>query len=175
LLLGIKGTLGEMELSLLRQRSLGGLRQKARRGELFFTVAVGYRKARHDRIEIDPGLRVREAIALVFRKFGECRSVRHLHLWLCQEEIRLPAVEQGRSGPRIVWKLPVYNAILHLLTNSIYAGADAFGRTCRWVSVRDGRKRVVRGSRRDRSEWRCCSPNTARAMSCGRNSKRTSV
>ena len=125
LLLGMKGTMSEMELSLLRQRSLEALRQKARRGELFFTVAVGYRKARHDRIEIDPDLRVRDAIALVFRKFGECRSLRQVHLWLRQEEIRPPALEQGPEGPRIVWKLPVYNTVLHLLTNPIYAGAYA--------------------------------------------------
>jgi Recombinase len=171
----MKGTMSEMELSLLRQRSLEALRQKARRGELFFTVAVGYRKARHDRIEIDPDLRVREALALVFRKFGECRSVRQVHLWLRQEEIRLPAVEQGPSGPRIVWKLPVYNTILHLLTNPIYAGAYAFGRTYSRVSVRDGRKRVVRGFRRDQSEWEVLLPNTTRATSRGRNSKRTNV
>ena len=139
--------------------ALEALRQKARRGELFFTVAVGYRKARHDRVEIDPDLRVREAIALVFRTFGEFCSVRQVHLWLRQEEIRLPAVEQGPSGPRIVWKLPVYNTILHLLTNPIYAGAYAFGRTYSRVSVREGRKRVVRGFRRDRSEWEVLLPD----------------
>lgn len=158
LLLGMKGTMSEMELSLLRQRSLEALRQKARRGELFFTVAVGYRKVRNDRIEIDPDLRVREAIALVFRKFGEYRSVRQVHLWLRQEAIPLPAVEQGPAGPRIVWKPPVYNTILHLLTNPIYAGAYAFGRTFSRVSVRDGRKRVVRGFRRERSEWEVLLP-----------------
>jgi excisionase family DNA binding protein len=159
LLLGMKGTMSEMELSLLRQRSLEALRQKARRGELFLTVAVGYRKARHDRIEIDPDLRVREAIALVFRKFGECRSVRQVHLWLRQEEIRLPAVEQGPAGPRIIWKLPVYNTVLHLLTNPIYAGAYAFGRTCSRVSMREGRKRVVRGYRRAQSDWEVLIPD----------------
>src|SRR5690349_5600576 len=111
LLLGMKGTMSEMELAVLRQRSLEALRQKARRGELFFSVPAGYRKARHDRIEIDPDLRVRESITLVFRKFGECRSVRQVHLWLRQEEIRLPAVEQGPAGLRIVWKLPVYNTV----------------------------------------------------------------
>jgi excisionase family DNA binding protein len=158
LLLGMKGTLSEMELSLLRQRSLEALRQKARRGELFFTVAVGYRKARHDRIEIDPDLRVREAIALVFRKFGEFHSIRQVHLWLRQEQIRLPAVEHGPLGVRIVWKLPVYNTILHLLTNPVYAGADAFGRTYSRVSVQEGRKRVVRGYRRAQSEWEVLLP-----------------
>jgi excisionase family DNA binding protein len=158
LLLGMKGTMSEMELSLLRQRSLEALRQKARRGELFFTVAVGYRKARHDRIEIDPDLRVHEAIALVFRKFGEFHSIRQVHLWLRQEQIRLPAVEHGPLGVRIVWKLPVYNTILHLLTNPIYAGAYAFGRTYSRVSVQEGRKRVVRGYRRAQSEWEVLLP-----------------
>jgi DNA invertase Pin-like site-specific DNA recombinase len=158
LLLGMKGTMSEMELSLLRQRSLEALRQKARRGELFFTVAVGYRKARHDRIEMDPDLRVREAIALVFDKFNQFRSVRQVHLWLRQEGIRLPAVEHGSLGPRIVWKLPVYNTILHLLTNPIYAGAYAFGRTCSRVTVREGRKRVVRGYRRVQSDWEVLLP-----------------
>ena len=123
------------------------------------SVAVGYRKARHDRIEIDPDLRVREGIALVFRKFGECRNVRQVHLWLRQEEIRLPAVEQGPAGPRIIWKLPVCNTVLHLLTNPIYAGAYAFGRTCRRVSTRDGRKRVVRGYRRAQSDWEVLIPD----------------
>jgi len=143
----------------LRQRSFEALHQKARRGELFFTVAVGYRKVRHDRIEIDPDLRVREALTLVFRKFDEFHSVRQVHLWLRQEEIRLPAVEHGSLEPRIVWKLPVYNTILHLLTNPIYGGAYAFGRTYSRVSVRDGRKRVVRGFRRSQTEWEVLLPD----------------
>jgi DNA invertase Pin-like site-specific DNA recombinase len=58
LLLGMKGTMSELELSILRQRSLEALRQKARRGELFLTVAVGYVKVRHDRIQKDPDRRV---------------------------------------------------------------------------------------------------------------------
>src|SRR6266705_5362066 len=71
LLLGMKGTMSELELSILRQRSLEALRQKAKRGELFLTVAVGYVKVRHDRIEKDPDRRVQEALQLVFRKFAE--------------------------------------------------------------------------------------------------------
>lgn len=102
LLLGMKGTMSEMELSILRQRSLEALRQKARRGELFFTVAVGYIKTRHDRIAMDPDLRVREALALVFRKFAEFQSIRQVHLWLRQERIRLPAIERTTEGPRVV-------------------------------------------------------------------------
>src|SRR3954453_24201266 len=70
LLLGMKGTMSEMELSVLRQRSLEALKQKARRGELFMTVAIGYVRVSHNRIEKDPDRRVGEAIALVFTKFA---------------------------------------------------------------------------------------------------------
>src|SRR5208282_5215067 len=76
LLLGMKGTMSEMELSVLRQRSLEALKQKARRGELFMTVAVGYVRIGSNRIEKDPDRRIAEAIALVFTKFTEMQSAR---------------------------------------------------------------------------------------------------
>ena len=135
--------MSEMELSILRQRSLEALRQKARRGELFMTVAVGYVRIGHDRIEKDPDRRVQEAIALVFAKFAEMQSVRQVHLWLRHERVSLPAVVYGPEGATIEWKLPVYNTVLHILTNPIYAGAYAFGRT---------------GSRRDRERAQACRP-----------------
>jgi excisionase family DNA binding protein len=153
LLLGMKGTMSELELSILRQRSFEALRQKARRGELFLNVAVGYVRVRHDRVALDPDLRVRESIGLVFRKFAEFQSVRQVHLWLRQEGVRLPAVEAAEAGQRIVWKSPVYSTVLRIVTNPIYAGAYAFGRTCSRVRVEDGRKRVSRGERRDQAEW----------------------
>lgn len=153
LLLGMKGTMSEMELSILRQRSLEALRQKARRGELFLTVAVGYVKVRRDRIAKDPDRRVQEAIGLVFRKFAEFQSIRQVHLWLRQEGVLSPSVETDGEGRRIVWKLPVYNTVRALLTNPIYGGAYAFGRTASRVTVENGRKRVSRGHRRDREEW----------------------
>ena len=158
LLLGMKGTMSEMELSMLRQRSLEALRQKARRGELFLNVAVGYIRVRHDRITLDPDLRLREAIALVFRKFAEFQSVRQVHLWLRQEQIRMPAVEVSEQGQRVVWKLPVYSTVLRLLTNPIYAGAYAFGRTGSRITVEAGHKRIRRGHRRDRAEWEVLIP-----------------
>ena len=153
LLLGMKGTMSEMELSILRQRSLEALRQKARRGELFLSVAVGYVKVRHDRIAKDPDQRVREALGLVFRKFAEFQSIRQVHLWLRQEQVLLPSVETAEDGRRIVWKLPVYNTVHGLLTNPVYGGAYAFGRTASRVTVENGRKRISRGHRRDREEW----------------------
>jgi excisionase family DNA binding protein len=153
LLLGMKGTMSEMELSIFRQRSLEALKQKARRGELFMTVAIGYLRVAHDRIEKDPDRRIREAIDLVFAKFTELQTVRQVHVWLRQERIALPAVVHGADGRRIEWKLPVYNTIHHILTNPIYAGAYTFGRTASRVTIDAGRKKIVRGFRRSRSDW----------------------
>jgi len=153
LLLGMKGTMSEMELSIFRQRSLEALKQKARRGELFMTVAIGYLKMAHDRIEKDPDLRIQEAIDLVFAKFADLQTVRQVHLWLRQERISLPAVVHGAEGRRIEWKLPVYNTIHHILSNPIYAGSYAFGRTASRVTIDAGRKKIVRGFRRSRSDW----------------------
>jgi excisionase family DNA binding protein len=159
LLLGMKGTMSEMELSLFRQRSLEALKQKARRGELFLTVAIGYLKTSHDRIEKDPDRRVQEAIMLAFNKFAELQTVRQVHLWMRQERLPLPATEYGPEGRKVVWKLPVYNTLHHLLTNPIYAGAYVFGRTGSRVTLEAGRKRIARGFRRDRSSWEVLIPD----------------
>src|SRR6201994_3605180 len=109
LLLGMKGTMSELELSILRQRSLEALKQKARRGELFLTVAIGYVKERHNRIAMDPDRRVQEAIMLAFNKFAELQTVRQVHLWMRQERLPLPATEYGPEGRKVIWKLPIYN------------------------------------------------------------------
>ena len=153
LLLGMKGTMSEMELTILRQRAHEALKQKARRGELFTSVAIGYVRSQHDRIEKDPDLRVREALALVFRKFAEMQSARQVHLWFRQEGLLLPAVCYGAEGRRLEWKPPVYNTILHTLTNPIYAGAYAYGRSTSRTTIENGRKRVRRGLRVERAEW----------------------
>jgi DNA invertase Pin-like site-specific DNA recombinase len=154
LLLGMKGTMSELELSLLRARSREALRQKARRGELFSTVAVGYVKAGRGKVEMDPDLRVREAIGLVFTRFAEMQSIRQVFLSLRADRIALPYIDPRRSEEqRPQWKLPVYATVNNLLTNPIYVGAYAFGRTGSRTTIVDGRKRVLRGHRKDRSEW----------------------
>ncbi|MGO4168995.1 recombinase family protein [Novosphingobium sp. YAF33] len=160
MLLGMKGTMSELELSILRARSLEALKAKARRGELFLTVAVGYVKSRHDHIEMDPDQRVREALALVFKRFSELQSIRQVHLALRSEGIMLPAICYTReAGRSIVWKLPVYNTVHHILTNPIYGGAYTFGRTCSRVTIEEGRKRIVRGFRRERADWEVLIPD----------------
>lgn len=152
-LLGMQGSLYELELSILRQRSREAQWQKAGRGELFTTVAVGYVKVGQDRIEMDPDQRVRDAIALVFRKFAELGSVRQVHLWLRQEGILLPAVRYGPRGREMIWKLPVYNTVKKMLENPVYAGAYVWGRRTSQVHFEEGHKRIVRDLRRDRDEW----------------------
>lgn len=160
MLLGMKGTMSELELSILRTRSLEALKAKARRGELFLTVAIGYVKSMHDRIEMDPDQRVREALALVFTRFAELQSIRQVHLALRNDGIMLPSVCHTReAGRSIVWKLPVYNTVHHILTNPIYGGAYTFGRTCSRITIEEGRKRIVRGFRREQADWEVLIPD----------------
>jgi DNA invertase Pin-like site-specific DNA recombinase len=109
LLLGMKGTMSEMELSVIRQRSVEARKQKARRGELFMTVAVGYVKTDDDRIERNPDRRVQDAIALIFTKFAELQTVRQVLVWVRQEQIPIPAIVPGRRP--IEWRLPTYNTL----------------------------------------------------------------
>src|SRR5260221_304848 len=150
----MKGTMSELELSLFRQRSNEAMKQKARRGALFLGVAAGYVKAGRDRIEKDPDQRVQDALKLVFSKFAEFQSVRQVHLWLRDEGIALPVKShKAAEGRSIIWRLPLYNTVHNILTNPVYAGAYAFGRTMSKVSVEKGRKRVKRGLRRPLAEW----------------------
>jgi excisionase family DNA binding protein len=153
LLLGMKGTMSEMELSLLRQRSVEALKLKAARGDLHTTVAVGFVRSEDDRIELDPDLRIREAIAGVFARFAQAGSVRQVLLWFRQEHIELPSAVYDDGRRNVVWKLPSYNTVLHILGNPVYAGAYAFGRTETRVRIEAGRKCVVRGHRRERELW----------------------
>jgi DNA invertase Pin-like site-specific DNA recombinase len=153
LLLGMKGTMSELELSLFRQRSQEALKQKARRGALILGVAAGYVKIGRDRIEKNPDQRVQDALQLVFSKFAEFQSARQVHIWLRDEGIELPVKSRNGDTRDIIWRLPAYNIVHNILTNPTYAGAYAFGRTTSKISVEQGRKRVRRGVHRPMTEW----------------------
>ena len=153
LLLGMKGTFSELELSILRQRSQEALRLKAARGDLNTSVAIGYVRSADDRLEIDPDKRVREALHLAFRKFAEFGSVRQVSMWLCDEGLKMPIVVYGPRGRMVEWQLPRYNTIHRLLTNPIYAGAYVYGRTGSKIRVEAGRKLITRSVRRPQQEW----------------------
>ena len=152
LLLGLKGTMSEWELGVLRQRSLEALRLKASRGELYTTVPIGYVRTRDDRVELDPDLRIQEAIRMIFRQCLALGSLRQVLLWCRSEHVTLPAIEYGPFGRTVVWKLPVYNTIHKLATNPIYAGAYVFGRTKTETRVSGGRA-SKRTTRREAADW----------------------
>jgi excisionase family DNA binding protein len=153
LLLGMKGTISEMELASFRQRAQEAIKQKAGRGELFMRIPIGYVRAGDERIEKDPDKRVRAAIELVFRKFSEFGSARRLYFWLCEQQIELPTLASADSSERVVWKAPRYHCLLSLLQNPIYAGVYAYGRSKTSVRIEQGRKRIVHTSHRNPDDW----------------------
>jgi excisionase family DNA binding protein len=153
LLLGLKGTFSELELSMFRQRSQEALRLKAARGELHTTAAIGYRRGADGRLEQDADRRIHETLSMVFRKFSEIGSVRQLALWLRQEGIDLPVAVYGPQGRAVQWRPPRYHAVHRLLTNPVYAGTYVFGRTGSRVRFEGGRKVVIHGVARRREEW----------------------
>lgn len=110
LLLGLKGTMSEYELSLMRQRGLAARDAKAGRGELRFTLPPGYCWSEAGRIEIDPDEHVAEAIRLVFRKFRELGSARQVFLWAREAGVRLPVVRRNLTLCRIAWRAPATTA-----------------------------------------------------------------
>jgi excisionase family DNA binding protein len=153
LLLGMKGTISEMELASFRERAHGALRQKAARGALVRRVAIGYVKGSDDRIEKDPDARVGSTINLIFRKFAELGSVRQVFFWLDQQQIHLPVARGPEAAREIVWRHARYHAVLSVLQNPVYAGAYAYGRSKTMVRLEEGQKRVHRQRQRRREDW----------------------
>jgi DNA invertase Pin-like site-specific DNA recombinase len=153
LLLGLKGTMSEFELNLLRQRCQEAIRQKARRGELQFALPIGYRWAPNGKVEKDPDRRIQQAVELIFAKMEEFGSARQVLLWFRGEKVSLPALMHGEAGRELIWKLPVYNTIWHMLRNPMYAGGYAFGKTEARTRVVGGRARKTIGHSKPVENW----------------------
>jgi DNA invertase Pin-like site-specific DNA recombinase len=149
LLLGLKGTLNEYELDLLRQRASEARVEKARRGELVSQCPVGFVKDEDGRLQKDPDERVRRAIDLVFAKFLELGSARQTLLWFMEQELSIPA--RTIRGD-LHWRRPAYSGIHRILTNPAYGGAYAYGKTERLTCYENGFS-VHRTRRRPRDRW----------------------
>lgn len=152
LLLGMKGTLSEMETATFRQRSQEAIRQMARRGEYYTRIPEGYVLRGAGRLEKDPDERVRRAIELVFSKFRELGSARQVSMWFRQEQVPVPKRKSPLADavefvPATPWR------IAGLLKNPAYSGVYAFGRTRRRVVLKGGRKRQVKEKRCRPDQW----------------------
>lgn len=128
LVLGLKGTMSEAELHILRARLDGGIRNKAQRGELRRGLPVGFVWGDQDaEVRFHPDEAVAGAIRAVFDRFAELGSVRQVWLWFRSQNLSFPS----QSGPdgRIRWIVPTYTAIHQVLTSPVYAGAYIYGRS----------------------------------------------
>ena len=155
LLLGLKGSLNEYELDLLRQRSLEARRQKAQRGELLVCAPVGFLKS-EGRLEKDPDRRIQEAILSVYSKFSELGTVRQTLMWFLEHDLQLP---MRIAESEIAWKRPKYSTVYHMLTNPAYGGAYAYGKTEHLTEYKDGEPRQ-RCRHKPRKQWLVLIPNT---------------
>ena len=155
LLLGLKGSLNEYELDLLRERSVEARREKARRGELIVAAPVGFMKTEDQRLEKDPDQRVQEAIRLVFVKFLELGSVRQTLWWFIEHEVALPVrFTNGETH----WRRPSYSHVYRILTHPAYGGAYAYGKTECTMQYDDGQPRRV-SRRKPRDQWLALLPD----------------
>jgi len=131
LLLGLKGTMSEAELHIIRARLDGGIRNKAARGELRRGLPVGFIWGDQDgEVLFHPDEAVTGAIRAVFERFAEFGSARRVWLWFRSEGLSFPlqTMPAGMPGP-IRWVTPTYHALHQILTNPVYAGAYTYGKT----------------------------------------------
>jgi DNA invertase Pin-like site-specific DNA recombinase len=151
LLLGLKGTMAEAELHVIRARLEGGIRNKAARGELRRGLPVGFVWGEEDgEVLFHPDEAVTHAIRCIFEKFSEVGSVRQVWLWFRSQNLSFPS---SNYSAEIQWITPTYTGIHHVLTNPVYAGAYTYGKTHqeRYVDQAGHVRKRVRHT--PRSKW----------------------
>jgi len=158
LLLGLKGAMSEAELHVLRARLNGGIRNKAARGELRRGLPVGFVWGEADgEVRFHPDEAVVAAIRNVFSSFAQTGSARRVWLWFRSEGLTFPL--QMHQGAEIRWVEASYTAIHHVLTNPVYAGAYAYGKSRRETMLNASGVRRKRVRKLPRSEWQALIPD----------------
>jgi DNA invertase Pin-like site-specific DNA recombinase/transposase len=156
LLLGLKGTMSEAELHLIRERLNGGLRNKAARGELRMHLPVGFDRDEDGQIVLSADEQVRHTIGRVFELWRRTGSARQVVGELIADGQLLP--RRATAQRRVLWARASYGAVLKLLTNPVYAGAFVYGRSRQEKRVdADGQVRV-KTVRVPVEEWSVCLP-----------------
>ncbi len=157
LLLGLKGTMSEAELHLIRARLVGGLRNKAKRGELRLPLPVGLERDEDDRVVLCPDEQVRHAIERVFCLWQRLGSARQVVMELIAEDQQLPRRSVGQR--RIRWVRASYGAVHDFLTRPAYAGAFVFGRQRQEKRLDEHGEVRVRRIDVPLEEWSVCLPD----------------
>lgn len=153
LLLGLKGSMSEFELGILRARLVDAARAKARRGELRIPVPIGYVWHREGVIAFDPNERLQEAIRLIFSRFRKLGSARQVLLSLAGEQMHFPRPSDGKQLVSFDWTPLRYNSVIRLLKNPFYAGAYVYGKSEKRSTVIDGRLRKTYGHDKPFGQW----------------------
>src|SRR5271156_1573898 len=153
LLLGMKGSISEFELSVLRSRMLEAARAKARRGELRISVPIGYVWHRELGLDFDPDQRLQEVIREIFARFREIGSARQAFLALRAAKIHFPRPSDGRTLVSFDWTLIRYRNVISVLKNPFYAGAYAYGKSEKRTVIQDGRAHRSYGHGKSFDNW----------------------
>ena len=152
LVLGLKGTMSEAELHVLRARLLGGIRNKAERGELRRGLPIGHVWGEGDgEVLFHPDEAVTGAIRSVFERFAEMGSARRVWLWFREQQLLFPL--QSNHHDEIRWVVPTYTKVHQVLTNPVYAGAYVYGKSRQERYVDENGKVRKRVRQLPRSEW----------------------
>lgn len=153
LLLGMKGSISEFELGIIRSRMYEAARSKAKRGELRLSSPIGYAWDRHVGLGLDPDRRLQEVIRLVFQKFRELGSARQVLLWMASQNIHFPYPSNGRTLTSFEWRPIRYRNVISILKNPFYAGVYAYGKSEKRTTIVDGRARKSYGHRKPMGTW----------------------
>ncbi|WP_226900764.1 recombinase family protein, partial [Nonomuraea phyllanthi] len=130
LLLGLKGTMSEAELHLIKQRMAAGRLAKAQRGELFFSVPTGYVLRPSGEVVKDPDEQVQSVITLIFELFDELGTINAVLAYLVEHRIQLGIrLREGPDQGELVWRRPNRMTLTNILHNPIYAGIYTYGRS----------------------------------------------
>jgi DNA invertase Pin-like site-specific DNA recombinase len=155
LLLGLKGTMTEVELHLIKQRMASGRLAKASRGELAVPLPAGYVRRPSGEVALDPDEQVQAVVRLVFGLFEQLGTVHAVLRFLVEHRVQVGMRE--RSGPgkgEIVWRAPHQQGLVNMLRNPAYAGIYAYGRSRTEPSRRlPGHEHSGRARRLDAGEW----------------------